>query len=363
MRKWIITSVMAALLLTGCHLGKKTEHGQQRENGPQIQSLPVPESAQDQDINGVLFGPPAALTNDSTVSPTPASASPSAEIAVTPDPTASPTLIPTTGPTPAPTAAAKKKPAVLPSDPSSRLNPKAAKQASSGKSKDSAKAHSAKALTLSELRHKYSSSFIFQGSTDKRRIALTFDDAPDTVYTPQVLDILKKHRVKATFFIVGYRAVEHPEVVKRIVREGHVVGNHSYGHSQLKKLSQAKFIQEVEKTERVLAPLAGYTPRLIRPPYGALNDEELAWLSDQGYLTVNWNVDPEDWRGVAKEVVLKRSLDCAGPGSIILMHSATGTGGSLKGTIDALPDLIEGLRGKGYDLVTLPELLQSSKGK
>lgn len=268
-----------------------------------------------------------------------------------------------TTPAPAPSEDRKKITAARRAEPNARLDRKKTKQASGSKAADSVNASSAKNLTLAELRQKYSGSFIFQGSTAERRIALTFDDAPDTVYTPQVLDILKRYQVKATFFVVGYRASLHPDTVRRIVREGHVVGNHSYGHSQLKKLPRSKFIQEVEKAERVLAPLAGYKPRLIRPPYGAVNDEELAWLADQGYLTVNWNVDPEDWRGFSKDVILQRSLHAAGPGSIILMHSATGTGGSLEGTVEALPDLIEGLRSKGYELVTLPVLLQSSKSK
>ncbi len=216
---------------------------------------------------------------------------------------------------------------------------------------------------MSELRRKYGDSFIFQGKADRKQVALTFDDAPDVTFTPKVLDILKQHKVKATFFVVGYRAVEHPEVVRRIVREGHVIGNHSYGHSLLKKLPSSKFVQEIQKSEQVLSPLAGYTPRLIRPPYGAVSDEELAWLKENGYLTVNWNVDPEDWRGHSKDVVLKRTLDTAGPGAIILMHSATGKGGSLQGTVDALPGIIEGLRSKGYDLVTLPELLETKKSK
>lgn len=350
MRKWILAAMSAALLTAGCQSGKQqNRQTQQAEQLPsQVRSIPVPESAQDQDTGGgVLFGPPAP-PEPPAVSPSPASTTPT------------PTPEPSPEPTPAPTPAA---PAKQP-EPSPRAKAKAAKRASGGAGGSSVQARTgAGSLSLSELRKKYAGSFIFQGSKAQKRIALTFDDAPDTVYTPKVLDILKKHKVKATFFVVGYRAAQHPEAVKRMVREGHVVGNHSYGHSQLKKLSQAKFIQEVEKAGEVLAPLAGYTPRLVRPPYGAVNDSELAWLKDQGYLTVNWNVDPEDWRGVPKDVVLRRSLDAASPGSIILMHSATGTGGSLQGTVEALPELIEGLRSKGYELVTLPELLHTAKSK
>jgi peptidoglycan/xylan/chitin deacetylase (PgdA/CDA1 family) len=292
---------------------------------------------------------------------------------------AAPTASPSPVPSPSATGPAEE-PSTLPSPPAKPSDaPAAAKKASpkkdkpagarkaeqaAGRSKSqSGSAGAAKVYSLTELRQKYADSFIFRGSSAKHQIALTFDDAPDTLYTPQVLDILKKHNVKATFFVIGKLAEKHPDIVKRIAREGHVLGNHTYNHPQLKKLTMDKFIEDIEKSEAALSPLAGYTPRLIRPPYGAVTDEELAWLKDEGYLTVNWNVDPEDWRGVSGEQVLKRSIEAAKPGAIILMHCATGPDGSLQGTIDALPELISGLRAKGYELVTLAQLLETNKGK
>jgi polysaccharide deacetylase family sporulation protein PdaB len=302
------------------------------------------------------YGPPAP----------PASGSPTPLPAAIPELTP-PAAEPSTGiaaaeatPTPAPPVKKKDQPAAAKQAVQEKNKKGNAKQAQ--KSDVAAKANNA-GTSLSELRKKYSDSFIFHGPSASKQIALTFDDAPDTVYTPKVLDILKKNGVKATFFIIGNLAEKHPEIVRRIVREGHVIGNHSYGHAQLKKLSQAKFIQEIEKTEQVLLPLVGYTPHLMRPPYGAVNDEELAWLKENGYLTVNWNVDPQDWKGLPGKEVYDRAVATAVSGSIILMHSATGEGGSLQGTVEALPDIIETLRGKGYKLVTLPELLQTKKGK
>lgn len=286
----------------------------------------------------------------------PAAPSPLPIPSLEPSPTASPEPAPTVTPSQPPPPASQ-----APKPPIRKKDKPAAKTAQGGQKQQAAAARGSSSLT--ELRRKYKDSFIFQGSTAKKQIALTFDDAPDDLYTPQVLEILRKNGVKATFFVLGSQAAEHPDMVRRIAREGHVVGNHSYGHAQLKKLSQEKFIDEIVKSEQVLKPLIGYTPRLVRPPYGAVNDEELAWLVEQGYLTVNWNVDPEDWKGKAGSEILQRSLDTAGPGSIILMHSATGPGGNLQGTVDALPGLIEALRGKGYELVTLPELLQTKKAK
>lgn len=383
MRRWIGSVVVVAMLLGGCgtgaHGGRETQSGDaaeiRQQDGGSPLPIPVPEAVQDQDAGpgGLTQGKPPEM-------PPPASFDPAAETPAPGEPVYGPPLPP---PEPSPAAAANPPPpppTPAPATPQSSTSAAAAKAQKTGaaarkKSRDQSAEQQltgkqssrsgtiGKTTSLTELRRKYEGSFIFQGKTDRKQIALTFDDAPDTQYTPQVLDILKRYKVKATFFVVGYRAAEHPEVVKRIVREGHIIGNHSYGHAQLKKLPQSKFIREIEKSEQVLSPLAGYTPRLVRPPYGAVNEDELSWLKDNGYLTVNWNVDPEDWRGHSKDMVLKRTLDAAGPGAIILMHSATGDGGSLQGTVDALPDVIETLRGKGYELVPLTELLQTKKSK
>lgn len=349
---WIIICMLSG----GCRPDRRAEPSPDQKQEPGMQSVPSPSALPESFLRPrAISSPPPADKPLPSLAPT-APPAPSVPPAAAPSPAA------TAGPAPekkAPPAAVPKK---------DKPPAKQAAQADAGqkirqKAESGARTGAGKAGSLTELRRKYADSFIFSGRSGKRQIALTFDDAPDTLYTPRVLDILKKNNVKATFFIVGSRAEQHPDIVKRIAREGHVIGNHSYGHALLKKLPQEKFIEEIEHTQKVLAPLAGYTPRLVRPPYGAVNDDELAWLKEQGYLTVNWNVDPEDWKGTAGSEVLRRSIQGAGPGSIILMHSATGQGGSLQGTIDALPGMIEALRGKGFELVTLPDLLQTSKAK
>lgn len=350
--RWILINAAALLLCGGCF-----SRSQEHPVSPLSEALPsvfaaeatppglsTPAEASSAALQASL--PPAVPMTAASPSPSPATppASPAADA----------------GSSPAP-AAAKKSPAVKKDKPAGAAR-KSRQAAGQGKAQAGG-AGRAKATTMTELRQKYADSFIFRGNSSKKQIALTFDDAPDTRYTPMVLDILKKHNVKATFFAIGSQAEKHPEMVRRIVREGHVLGNHTYNHAQLKKLTMEKFIEDIEKSEAALSPLAGYAPRLIRPPYGAVNDDELAWLKDTGYLTVNWDIDPEDWRGVSGEQVLKRSMDAAKPGAIILMHCATGPGGSLQGTVDALPGLISGLRAKGYELVTLTQLLETNKGK
>lgn len=217
-------------------------------------------------------------------------------------------------------------------------------------------------LSLSELRQKYADTFTFRGPRSKQ-IALTFDDVPDPRFTPQILDILKKKGVKATFFVVGERAQKHPDLVLAIKRDGHVIGNHSYNHPQFKKLSLTAFQRQIRKTERILYKQTGIRPRLIRPPYGEINEAQLVWARNNGYKIVNWDVDSLDWKGIGKEEVKQNILGHVGPGSIILQHAGGGVGSNLTGTIQALPDVIDELRKQGYRFVTVSELIHTTESK
>lgn len=220
-----------------------------------------------------------------------------------------------------------------------------------------------KALSLGQLRHKYSSSFKVAGSPSENKIALTFDDGPDDKYTAQVLDVLKKADVKATFFVIGFRAKAHPELIARMVREGHIVGNHSYNHPNLPKLSEPVFERQIEDTQTVLKSLTGYEPKLFRPPYGAVNEDQVRWAADHQFMIVNWNVDSLDWRGLNAEQVSSNILKAARAGSIVLQHCGGGEGQDLSGTVKALPNIIQQLKSKGYQFVTVPELLHVPKSK
>lgn len=196
------------------------------------------------------------------------------------------------------------------------------------------------------------------GRTQVRQVSLTFDDGPDANYTPQVLDLLKKHRVRATFFLLGSKAAKHPELVKRIVREKHTIGNHSYSHPRFPRLSDAQFRAEIEKSQRTLTALAGYAPKLLRPPYGEITERQLLWASEHGYQVVNWNVDSLDWKQLSAVQVSRNILSTVHAGSIILQHSGGGPDQNLSGTVQALPHVIARLRQDGYTIVPLPELLR-----
>lgn len=222
---------------------------------------------------------------------------------------------------------------------------------------------SQKKLTLSQLAVKYPDTFKLRGSSQEKKVALTFDDGPDTRFTPKVLDALKANQVKATFFVLGAMANTHPDVIKRIVNEGHVIGNHSYSHENLPKLSVDKFQNQIESTETILQNLIGYAPRLIRPPYGAINEEQVKWIADHHYLIVNWNVDSLDWKSLNSDQVLHNIIQQTKPGSIILQHSGGADSQDLSGTVQAIGPLIAKLKAAGYTFVTVPELLHVTKSK
>lgn len=211
------------------------------------------------------------------------------------------------------------------------------------------------------LHNQFPSAYILNGPRNKRRVALTFDDAPDPRVTPTILDILAKYDVRATFFIVGNRAARNPSLVKRIHNEGHIIGNHSYDHAVMSKLSLVSYRKQIWQTDTIIKKLIGYSPHFIRPPYGEMLPQQVKWSKQAGFTIVNWDVDSNDWRNNPdSEFVLKNIKKTLQPGSIILQHAGGGSKQNLSGTIEALPQLIKLLRNRGYELVTLPELVSQS---
>lgn len=219
-------------------------------------------------------------------------------------------------------------------------------------------------ISWDKLHKQFPNTFLTHGPRNKKRVALTFDDVPDPRYTPAILDILAKYDVCATFFIVGNRAAKHPSLVKRIHNEGHIIGNHSYDHAVFSKLSLTNYQKQIWRTDTIIKNIVGYSPHFIRPPYGELLPQQVRWSKQAGFTIVNWDVDSVDWKNNPSSALvlqnIKRTLQ---PGSIILQHAGGGAGQSLSGTINALPKLIEMLQSKGYELVTLPELVGQSEAR
>lgn len=214
-----------------------------------------------------------------------------------------------------------------------------------------------KKLTLPQLRLKYPRFFRVSGSRAESKIALTFDDGPDAKYTPAILDILHKKHVKATFFVLGKRALDHPAIIKRMANEGHAIGNHSFDHANPAKITEAQFEKQFTRTQLILHRMIGYEPRFIRTPYGALQENQLRWAANNGLIAVNWDIDSLDWKELNASQVLANILEHTHRGAIILQHSAGGENQDLSGTVKALPILIDELQKQGFKLVTVPVLL------
>jgi len=184
-----------------------------------------------------------------------------------------------------------------------------------------------------------------------KRVALTFDDGPYDGWTQKYMDVLESYGVKATFFLVGSRAEKFSAIVEDIAQRGFAIGGHSYSHSVMKNKSRGEIQEDFKKTLEVIQSITGKKIKLFRPPYGAYNEKllEIAHSFDQ--ITVTWNVDPQDWAGGSAVEVSRKVLATVADGSIILLHEGR------ENTWTALPMIIEGLWEKGYEVVSLSELL------
>lgn len=189
-------------------------------------------------------------------------------------------------------------------------------------------------------------------STSIPFIALTFDDGPHPVNTPRLLDILKQRNVKATFYVVATNAKRYPEILRRMVAEGHEIGNHTVTHTSFSKLSDAQIRQELTSSHQAILSATGVAPRTARPPYGSISAAQKSWIRQEfGYPSILWSVDPEDWKKPGVSVVTSRLVSGATPGGILLVHDIHST------SVDAMPGTLDQLLGKGFQFVTVTQLI------
>jgi peptidoglycan-N-acetylglucosamine deacetylase len=196
--------------------------------------------------------------------------------------------------------------------------------------------------------------FITGGSPHHRVVALTFDDGPSP-YTSGVVNVLVRMRVPATFFVVGQQLDDFAAGLKDEIRHGFVVGDHTENHKDLAALPAAAVYGQIHDDAIRIARLGAPYPRLFRPPYGAYNSQTLSTLKQFKMLMTLWSVDTQDWTRPGTAAIVRRALSAARPGAIILMHDG---GGDRSETIAALPAIINGLRRRHYELVTVPQLLK-----
>lgn len=188
-------------------------------------------------------------------------------------------------------------------------------------------------------------------------IALTFDDGPGGS-TNKILEVLRKHGAKASFFLMGKLAKRHPEAVRRISSEGHAVATHAYTHHDLRKVSTHKaWRDQIGRARSVLEKLIGSPQIYFRPPYGYLTDAEVQEVGTNGMRVIGWTIDSYDWRkGYNRSrKIQKRVLELAYDGAIILLHSGRGKGSR---TAKALPAILQTLKERAFRLVTIPELFE-----
>jgi peptidoglycan/xylan/chitin deacetylase (PgdA/CDA1 family) len=186
-------------------------------------------------------------------------------------------------------------------------------------------------------------------------VALTFDDGPNPETTPKLLDLLAAHHAKATFFVIGKRVVQYPQIFLREVHEGHEIGNHSWSHPRLLEISDPAVREELQKADAVIRKVTGVSPVLMRPPGGALSVRQAQWIEREfGYRTILWDVHGFDWirPSPSPEAIAERIVEGVHPGAVIVCHDTLPT------TIEAIPAILSQLEAKQFKFVTVSELLR-----
>lgn len=202
---------------------------------------------------------------------------------------------------------------------------------------------------------------IRRGPEHFKYVAITFDDGPDPVYTDEILDILEEKNVHATFFLIGKNVEQYPDIARRIVNEGHSIGNHTYSHRSLIPLSAAATREEIKKAEEAIRKATGVRTTLFRPPRGVYSSYARRFLKDERYTIVLWDVSAMDWVELPPESIVSNVVNHVKPGSIILFHDSGDLvgfkGGDRTNTVRALPVVIDELKARGYEFVTVDHMI------
>ena len=191
---------------------------------------------------------------------------------------------------------------------------------------------------------------------DKKQIALTFDDGPSRQNTEAILEILDQYNIKATFFVIGQNAKKDPERIKLIYEKGHEIGNHTYTHAYISKISEEALKDEIQKTEEVLTEITGEKPKVFRPPGGFYSDASLNLVEKMGYQVVLWSLDTRDWSMPKSHKIAANVEENAGCGDIILFHDLED---ARLPTPEALKLIIPKLIEEGYEFITVSEMIEN----
>lgn len=184
-----------------------------------------------------------------------------------------------------------------------------------------------------------------------RRVSLTFDTSWGDSNVKEIMDVLNRYDIKATFFVTGVWAEKYPELVQEMAEKGYEVGNHSLTHLKMTDLSRKEIINEVRNAETIIKTVSGEKIKLFRAPYGDYNNTLISTVKDLGYSIIQWDVDSKDWEEMTEQDIYNRVISKTSCGSIVLFHSEP------ENTVMALPSIIEKLRMDGYRFITVSELL------
>ncbi|MBN3555701.1 polysaccharide deacetylase family protein [Fictibacillus nanhaiensis] len=200
---------------------------------------------------------------------------------------------------------------------------------------------------------------IWEVPNQNKQVAITFDDGPDPLYTPQILDVLKENGVHATFFLTGKRMKQYPEIVERELTEGHEIANHTYNHPSFHNISSERVLNEVTKTETLIDPhMHKNYIKLFRPPGGTVTINTINVLKKEGYKIIlwSWHQDSRDWTNPGVGYIVNHVLNHIKCGDIILLHDS---GGNRQQTVEALKTILPKLKENGYEIVKVDEILKS----
>jgi peptidoglycan/xylan/chitin deacetylase (PgdA/CDA1 family) len=204
---------------------------------------------------------------------------------------------------------------------------------------------------------------LIRGPQDGKRVSLTFDDGPAEPFTEQVLEILREQHVPATFFVCGKNVEAHPDLLRRIVAEGHAVGNHTYSHPFVHFKSRRRIAEEIDRTQAIIEKVIGFRPRIFRPPYGARWFGLVPTLLERGMHLIMWSAAGYDWKKNVQGIT-ESALRELKPGAVILLHDGRETRSAAEidrsRTVLALPGIIAGARRQGYTFAPLKEFLPST---
>ncbi|MGD1104722.1 MAG: polysaccharide deacetylase family protein [Terriglobia bacterium] len=204
---------------------------------------------------------------------------------------------------------------------------------------------------------------LIRGPQEGKRIALTFDDGPTEQFTEQILDILREHHVPATFFVCGRNVEKSPDLLRRIVAEGHEVGNHTYSHLFVYFKSRRRIAAEIDQTQAIIEQVVGFRPNIFRPPYGARWFGLVPTLVERGMHMVLWSATGYDWKKDAQGIMGAAFRELK-PGAVILLHDGRETRRVTEidrsNTVLALPGVIAIAREQGYTFTPLKDFLPST---